>query len=274
VELCICAGLILGICYAYSITTNIEALQALRFSFDVAANVGNLPPQTGVYPDMLAPIIRNTPDGLRELVKVRCGMPSSSRTLYIAAEKRAKKLIEGHGRQISPDEYEEMVRLEPDRGTHNVRNTDSPIGRWLRPEFCCIVPFTSFAEFSSATGAGGKKQGNTWFAYDADRPLGWFAGIYAPQWTSVRKTSEGLITTDLFAFLTTEPNDVVATANPDSMPVILTTPDEIETWLTAPWEEARKLQRPSPAGTLRIVSLGNKEDPPPPEPLPTEPSLF
>ena len=117
-------------------------------------------------------------------------MPSSSRTLYIAAKERAKTLVERHGPQISPDEYEEIVRLEPAGGTHNFRNTDSPHWkRWLRPEFRCTVPFIIFAEFSSATGAGGKKQGNTWFAYIADRPSGWFAGIYAPQWTSVRKTS-------------------------------------------------------------------------------------
>jgi putative SOS response-associated peptidase YedK len=199
-------------------------------------------------------------------------MPSSSRALYLAAKERANKLIQREGRSISPDEFEEMVRLEPDRGTHNVRNTDSGHWkRWLRPEFRCIVPFTSFAEFSSQLGPDGKKQGNTWLAYDADRPLGWFAGIYAPQWTSVRKTSEGLVTTDLFAFLTTEPNNVVAAANPDSMPVILTTPEEIETWLTAPWEEARKLQRPLPDGVLRVVSIGNKEDP---EPLTAEPTLF
>jgi len=259
-------------CHAYSITTNLEALRALRFTFEVASNVGNLPPQTGVYPDMLAPIIRNSPDGFRELVKVRWGMPSSSRALYLAAKERANKLIQKMGHDISPDEFEEMVRLEPDRGTHNVRNTDSAHWkRWLRPEFRCIVPFTSFAEFSSRVGPDGKKQGNTWFAYDADRPLGWFAGIHAPQWTSVRKTSEGLITTDLFAFLTTAPNDVVASANPDSMPVILTTPDEIETWLTAPWELARRLQRPLAPGMLRVVSIGNKEDP---EQQPTEPGLF
>ena len=262
-------------CHAYSITTNLDALRRLRFTFEVASNIGNLAPQTGVYPDMLAPIIRNTPEGFRELVKVRWGMPSSSRALYLAAKERANKLIQREGRSISPDEFEEMVRLEPDRGTHNVRNTDSGHWRrWLAPEFRCIVPFTSFAEFSSRIGPDGKKQGNTWFAYDADRPLGWFAGIYAPQWTSVRKASEGLITTDLFAFLTTEPNDVIAAANPDSMPVILTTPDEIETWLTAPWEEARKLQRPLPPGVLQVVSIGNKEDPPEPEPLEAEPSLF
>ena len=87
----------------------------------------------------------------------------------------------------------------------------------------------------------------------------------------MRKTSEGLITTDLFAFLTTDPNDVVAQANPDAMPVILTTPDEIEIWMTAPWEQAKLLQRPLPPGVLRVVSVGPKEDPPQPV---GEPSLF
>jgi len=93
----------------------------------------------------------------------------------------------------------------------------------------------------------------------------------APQWTSVRKIGEGVITTDLFAFLTTEPNDVVSRANPDSMPVILRAPAEVETWMTAPWEVTRKLQRPLPPGILRIVSVGPKEDPPLP---PEEPTLF
>jgi putative SOS response-associated peptidase YedK len=259
-------------CHVYSITTNLEALRQLRFTFAIADNIGNLPPQTGIYPDMMAPIVRNAPGGFRELVKVRWGLPSSSRALYLAAKERANKLIREKGHNISPDEFDEMVRLEPDRGTHNVRNTDSAHWkRWLAPEFRCIVPFTSFAEFASKVGPDGKKQGNTWFAFDADRPLAWFAGIWAPQWTSVRKTSEGLITTDLFAFLTTEPNDVVGDANPDSMPVILTTPDEIETWLTAPWAEARKLQRPLPTGVLRVVSIGPKEDP---EPVPDQGALF
>lgn len=262
-------------CHAYSITTNLDALRRLRFTFEVAYTIGNLAPQTGVYPDMLAPIIRNTPDGLRELVKVRWGMPSSSRALYQAAKARANKLIQLKGQPISPDEFEEMVRLEPDRGTHNVRNTDSAHWkRWLAPQFRCIVPFTSFAEFSSRIGPDGKKEGNAWFAFDADRPLGFFAGIWAPQWTSVRKTAEGLITTDLFAFLTTDANDVVGAINPDSMPVILTTPDEIETWLTAPWHEARKLQRPLPLGVLRVVSIGNKEDPEPPALEPDQGALF
>ena len=45
------------------------------------------------------------------------------------------------------------------------------------------------------------------------------------------------------------------------MPVILTTPDEVETWMTTSPDEALKLQRPLPDGSLRIVARGVKEDP-------------
>jgi putative SOS response-associated peptidase YedK len=46
------------------------------------------------------------------------------------------------------------------------------------------------------------------------------------------------------------------------MPVILTTAEEIETWLTAPAKDALTLQRPLPNDTLRVVSRGRKEDGP------------
>ncbi len=39
---------------------------------------------------------------------------------------------------------------------------------------------------------------------------------------------------DLFAFLTTEANGVVGPIHPKAMPVILTSEDEIETWMSAP----------------------------------------
>jgi putative SOS response-associated peptidase YedK len=42
--------------------------------------------------------------------------------------------------------------------------------------------------------------------------------------------------------------------------VILTKPDEIEIWLTAPVEQALKLQRPLPDGVLKIVVRGGKND--------------
>lgn len=80
--------------------------------------------------------------------------------------------------------------------------------------------------------------------------------------SSVRKVKEGETANDLYAFLTTEPNAEVGAIHPKAMPVILTTPDEVEIWMTAPVEEALKLQRPLSDGALRIVARGVKEDPP------------
>jgi hypothetical protein len=37
--------------------------------------------------------------------------------------------------------------------------------------------------------------------------------------------------------------------------------DEVETWMTAPPDEALKRQRPLPDETLRVVARGVKEDP-------------
>ena len=65
---------------------------------------------------------------------------------------------------------------------------------------------------------------------------------------------------DLFAFLTTDANGVVAPIHPKAMPVILTNEDEIETWMRAPAEEALKLQRPLQDDALEIVARGEKSD--------------
>ena len=56
-----------------------------------------------------------------------------------------------------------------------------------------------------------------------------------------------------FAFFTTEPTDVVSAVHPKAMPVILNSDADRETWLHAPWTEARKLQRPLLRGELKIV---------------------
>lgn len=250
-----------SVCNLYSVTTNVEAIRALVRAFEVADDVGNLPPQTGVFPDFVAPIIRNR-DGIRELTKAaRWGLPSSQRALFEAARARAQKLQVKQGRELTPEEFSGLVRMEPDRGTTNVRNVASQHWkRWLSPEFRCVVPFNSFSEFDNSPAPGGSKNGDTWFAFDADRPLAFFAGIWIPQWTSVRKIKEGVVSTDLYGFLTTEPNDVVGSIHMKAMPVILTTPDEVETWLTATWTEASKLQRPLPNGVLKIVAVGAKKD--------------
>ncbi|UZO92347.1 Hypothetical protein RMP42_02621b [Roseomonas mucosa] len=49
--------------------------------------------------------------------------------------------------------------------------------------------------------------------------------------------------------------------HPKAMPVLLTTPDEMDTWLEAPQGIARELQRPLPDDDMLIVAKGNRRDP-------------
>jgi hypothetical protein len=78
---------------------------------------GNLPPLPGVFPDYMAPIVRNAPDGMRELTKARWGMPSSQFALMLSVKKRAAKL-EAKGQKV---DFKEMLRMEPDSRTTNIR---------------------------------------------------------------------------------------------------------------------------------------------------------
>jgi len=218
-------------CNLYSQTTNQQAIRELARAMRDAT--GNLPPLPGIFPDYPAPVVRTAPDGVRELVKARWGMPSPAFTLQ--------------GKKV-------------DKGVTNVRNAISPHWRrWLGPANRCLVPFTSFSEIGP--GPSGRPE-PIWFAFTEDRPLAFFAGIWT-KWTSCRKVAEGEVTCDLYAFLTTEPSQEVGIIHPKAMPVILTTDEEREVWLRAPWSEASKLQRPLPDGSLMIIARGAKQDGPP-----------
>lgn len=237
-------------CNLYSITSAAQAIIDLSNALRNLA--GNLPAQPGVFPDYPAPIVRNTPDG-RELAMARWGMPSSQFALMESAKKRAAKL-EAKG---NPVDFKELLRMEPDIGTTNIRNVSSKHWqRWLGIANRCVVPFNSFSE-NEVMPDGSRPP--VWFAFSDERPLAFFAGVWA-NWTSVRKAKEGETTNDIFAFLTCDPNVEVKAIHPKAMPVILTTAEEIETWLTAPTAEALKLQRALPDGALRIVARGSKQD--------------
>lgn len=237
------------VCNLYSMTRSVDAMRKLFANFDAPET--NLPPLPGIFPDYPAPIIRNQGPGFPALTMTRWGMPSSRKAILDAATKRADKL-RAKGKEV---DFDHLLRMEPDSGTTNVRNTSSAHWkRWLGVESRCLVPFSSFSEFNREAG------GDIWFAFGEDRPLAFFAGIWASQWTSVRKVRTGEETIDLFAFLTTDPNAEVGTIHPKAMPVILTTPEECETWMTAPWETAKVLQRPLPDGMLQIVARGAKRD--------------
>jgi putative SOS response-associated peptidase YedK len=173
-------------CNLYSVTKGQTAIiQASRAMRDTT---GNLPPLPGIFPDYTAPIVRNAPDGLRELCMVGGACPA---------------------------EYADT----------NPRKTP------------------------------------TWFAFSEERPLAFFAGLWT-RWKGIRGPKANPIEGEhtLFGFLTTEATDVVGAIHPKAMPVILTRPEDIELWMSAPAEEALELQRPLPDGVLSIIARGERQD--------------
>lgn len=213
-------------CNLYSMTRNQAAI--LELARAMRDTTGNLPPLPGIFPDQMAPVVHNALDGVRELGMLRWGMP-----------------------------------CPPAFGTQavtNIRNTKSPHWRrWLKPENRCVVPFTSFCEYEDTK----PRKTATWFALNEKRPLAFFAGIWTP-WHGVRGTKANPVEGEhkLFGFLTCEPNAEVGAIHPKAMPVVLTEPDEVETWMNAPAQIALELQRKLPDGTLQVVSRGPRQDAP------------
>ncbi len=209
-------------CNLYSLTRSREAIRRL-FQVD-HDRTGNQPEVPAVFPDQMAPVIRQEADGARTMLSMRWGFPCPPRL--------------------------------GTRPVTNIRNTGSPYWRgWLKPAFRCLVPATAFCEYSDST-----PKVPHWFALGPDRPPFAFAGLWRP-WTGTRRGEAGEHW--LFAFLTTEANATVAPVHAKAMPVILTGA-ACDAWLTADLADALALQCPAPDGLLQIVATGARQDPPPP----------
>ena len=115
VKLRLVKGELTKMCNLYSLTKGQAAIRDwFRATHD---RTGNLPLFPGIFPDQMAPIVRNGADGEREVVMARWGMPGPPQF---------------GGAPIT-----------------NIRNVGSPHWRgWLGNRNRCIVPATSFCEYA------------------------------------------------------------------------------------------------------------------------------
>jgi putative SOS response-associated peptidase YedK len=195
-------------CNLYSLTKGQAAIRDLfRAKYDRTANLPLFP---SIFPDQLAPIVRNVADGERELAMARWGMPG-------------------------PPQYDGAP-------VTNIRNLSSPHWRgWLGPSNRSLVPVTSFCEYADTK----PRKTPMWFAPSQDRPLFAFAGLWTP-WRGVRGPKSAPVEgrRELYGFLTTEANAIVSAIHPKAMPVILTKPEQFDLWLEGDIERSSHATAP------------------------------
>ena len=212
-------------CNLYSMTRNREAiLRLFRVSHNRAAAYEA---RDAIFPGYQAPIVRKTADGERELVVLNWG----------------------------------FVLLQKDKAPKRVTNIrdDKAQSKFWRTSFeqrRCLVPASSYREPK-----GEKPATWNWFSINGDDALPVFA--FPGVWTRYKgplKKDGDTVEQEVFAFLTTEPNELTASINHERMPVLLSDPADFETWLSGTKEEAFKLARSYSADRMRIVQSGSERE--------------
>jgi len=206
-------------CNLYS---ELKPRQAMREVFGVSDNRADaFDPFPAVFPGGDAPVVRMAADGEREIAVLSWGFP-------LLMKGKAPKRV---------------TNMRDDK-------TGSPF--WADSFRCrrCLVPVTSFAEPK-----GRRPATWHWFALGEDRPLFAFAGVWR-RYNGPLSAGGETVEADVYAFMTTKPNPLVATVHPSRMPVMLSAADEWDCWLNGTADEARGLVRPFPAEEMAIVQSG------------------
>jgi putative SOS response-associated peptidase YedK len=155
--------------------------------------------------------------------------------------------VVGHGRQ-GRVLAEAIWGIAPPPGVKrpvvNIRNLQSPFwrGALARPGLRCLVPASSFTEWSDAPDPATGRRRLHDFALRPPAPFA-FAGL-------VRTPPPGTDGPPRFAFLTCPPNAVVAPIHAKAMPVILEA-GQWQAWLDGAPADA--FQAPCPADRLQML---------------------
>lgn len=213
-------------CNLYSMT---RAPDAVRRLFRVAHNrCTAFEPVRAIFPGHLAPVVRKAPDGEREITMLSWGfvLPQDGRAAKRVTNVRDDKALS------SPFWWESFQ---------------------LRR---CLVPASSFCEPKGARPAVWH-----WFALRGEetRPLFAFPGVWS-RWKGQLKPGAPTVELEVFAILTTNPNDLVATINHERMPVLLDRQEQFEIWLNGSPSEALALIRSYDANGMRIVQAGSDRE--------------
>ena len=199
-------------CNLYSMTATVDELRRIFGPFD--GDRSNLPTYDEIYPGHHAPVLRRSEEGGLKLQSMKWGFPGP--------------------------------KAAGSRPVTNVRNLESSFWRSALsdPSRRCIVPVTSFCEWTAEPDPETRRKSKIWFGLSEDHhPLFAFAGIWRPG-------EEG----PYMAFLTCSPNQTVGDIHPKAMPVMLRPGTDVERWLNSERAEACSLAVPFADTAMRRMS--------------------